>query len=215
MSTFRPSLVVLTLLGALALPGVARAADFLVFPLKVSLPVQRIIIGFEVDQLLKTTLKEKDLVNLALGRPRGTKVDKKTAVLAVALTTEGPSSSPLARVIVFDPSQTGTAAITAVVATLTTLDFDAAGAKGQGTATVAVQQTPGGAVPDALRPSSLFATGPGTVGSLALPGLETKVVLQGAIGGRMAFTSQGEAIDGFVVGGKAKVSGKVLGSFSQ
>src|SRR5580765_2397215 len=84
----------LVLVAQVLLPRAAHAADFLVFPVKISLPIRSIIIHFDIDEVIKGTLKEKDLVNLALGRPLGSKVDKKTEVLAVALTSEGPSSSP-------------------------------------------------------------------------------------------------------------------------
>jgi hypothetical protein len=217
----RPRIVSLALMVsvfALAAPQTVRAADFLVFPAKVSLGIRSIIIGFEVDQLVKTTLKEKDIVNLALGRPLGSKVDKNTEVLAVALTTEGPSNAPLARLIVFDPSQTGIAAVKAVVAKTTTLDFDfAPGGKGQGTVTAVVQETTlGTPAQNALHPSTVLATGVGTVGPLVVPGL---VKLKAVVNGRLSFNGivkgQPTAVSGIIVTGKAAVSGKLLGSFSQ
>jgi hypothetical protein len=210
-------LAAVALVAQVLLPRAAHAADFLVFPVKISLPVQSVIIGFDLDKVVKTTLKETDLVNLALGRPLKSKVDKKTEVLAVALTTEGPSSSPRAQLIVFNPSLTGAAAVTAVVATATALDFDAVpGGLGQGTVTGVVQQTSHGAsVPNALNPSTLLATGAGTVGALVPPGDGTTVTLQGTVAGRLSFTNQSNPVSGFIVNGKAKVSGKVLGSFSQ
>jgi hypothetical protein len=211
-------LAVVVAICALAVPRAARAADFLVFPAKMSLGIRSVIFGFAVDQLVKTTLKENDIVNLALGRPLGTKVDKKTEVLAVALTSEGPSTLPLARLIVFDPSQTGVAGVTAVVAKTTALDFDfAPGGKGQGTVTAVIQETMlGTPAQNALHPSTVLATGVGTIGPLVAPGL---VNLKAVVNGRVDFTSvvrgQPTAVSGIIVTGKAQVSGKLLGSFSQ
>lgn len=203
---------------ALVLPRAAHAADYLVFPVKMSLGIRSIIVGFEVDQLVKTTLKESDVVNLALGRPLGTKVDKTTEVLAVALTTEGPSTSPLARLIVFDPSQAGVAGVKAVVAKTTALDFDAvAGGLGQGTVTAVMQQTTlGTPALNALHPSTLYAAGVGTVGPLVAPGL---VKLKAVVNGRVSFDAlvkgKPTAVDGIIITGKAQVSGNLLGSFTQ
>lgn len=212
-----PLAVVLTIV-ALALPHAVLAADFLVFPAKVSLGIRSIIVGVAVDQLVKTTLKENDVVNLALGRPLGTKVDKTTEVLAVALTTEGPSTSPLARLIVFDPSQSGVAAVKTVVAKTTALDFDfVPGGQGQGTVTAVIEQTTlGTPAQNALHPSTVLATGVGTVGPLVPPGL---VKLKAIVNGRMSFDGlvkgRPTAVDGIIVTGKAQVSGKLLGAFSQ
>lgn len=203
--------------AALLLPRAVHAAEFLVFPVKISLPVRSVIIHFDIDEVVKTTLKEKELVNLALGRPLKSKVDKKTEVLAIALTTEAPSTSPRAQLIVFNPSQSGVAAVTAVVAAATELDFDfVPGGRGQGTVTAVIQQTThGNPAENALNPTTVLATGAGTIGALVPPGLGTAVALQGAVAGRVSFTTQTSPISGFIVGGKAKVSGKVLGSFSQ
>ncbi len=212
-----PPLAIVALF-ALTPPRAARAADFLVFPAKMSLAIRSVIFGFDVDRLIKTTLKENDVVNLALGRPLGTKVDKNTEVLAVALTTEGPSASPLARLIVFDPSQAGIAAVKAVVAKTTALDFDSApDGKGQGMVTAVIQQTTlGTPAQNALHPSTVVATGVGTVGPLVAPGL---VNLKAVVNGRIDFDGLAKgkptAVNGIIVTGKAKVAGKLLGSFSQ
>jgi hypothetical protein len=213
----RLALSVAALVIATAIPGAARAADFLVFPIKISLSVYRVIVGFDLDKVVDTKLKEKDLINLALGRPLGTKIDKKTEVLGAALTSEGPSNTPLARLIVFDPTQGGSAGVKALVAAATHLDFDAGpGGAGQGAITAVVQQTShGNPVANALNPSTVYVTGAGIVGPLVPPGTDTTVKLQGSIVGSARFTNQGNAVSGVIVTGKAKIAGKVLGSFTQ
>lgn len=210
----RRFLLPLVLVAALLVPRAGYAADFLAFPIKISLPVHMIIIGFEVDRVVKTTLKEKDLVNLALGRPLKSKVDKKTEVLAVALTTEGPSMSPAARLVVFNPAQN---AVVTVVAQATGLDFESIpGGRGQGTLIGAVQQTTLGTPGEnALNATTILASGAGSVGPLVPPGLATVVSLSGVVTGRLSFKSANSTFSGFILDGKAKVSGKVLGAFSQ
>jgi hypothetical protein len=203
-------------LVAAALPRPAAAAEFFVFPIKVTLPVQSVIIGMEVDRVTKTTLKEKDVVNLALGRALRTKVDKKTEVLAVALTPEPPSPSALAKLVVFNPTL---GSVTTVVGDATVLDYDAVtgsdGSQGQGTVTVAIQPTPGTPGPHALLASTLRATGAVKSSPLVLPALGQKLSAKGVATGRMSFRSGGSQVSGFVVDGKVKVSGKVLGHFSE
>jgi hypothetical protein len=202
----------------------AAAADFLVFPVKVSLPIDMVVVGMETDRVVKKTLKEKDLVNLALGRPLGTKVDKQTEILAVAATFEPPSQSPLAKLIVFDPSQNGLAQITTVVAQATALDFESAsvkgGAQGQGTASAEIQETVlGDPAQNALHATTILGTAAGKASAYVPPGLDLKVSVKGVVVGRVSFTmtagGQTTTFAGFVVNGKAKASGKVIGLFSE
>lgn len=192
----------------------AAGADFLIFPLKVSLPVNTVVIGMETDQVAKTTLKEKEIVNLALGRPLATKVDKKTEVLALAIDFAGAA----AKVVVFNPAASGAARLTTTVA-LTTLDFASAstakGKEGQGTATLTVQETTLGTPTQfALRGTTALATGLGKASPFVPPGLDVALSVQGFVAGRLTFTAvaggQPTTFAGFVVNGKAKASGKPL-----
>jgi hypothetical protein len=221
---------ILTLLVGLALatPSFiappAAATDFLVFPVKVSLPVEMVVPGTSTDRIVKKTLKEKDVVNLALGRPLGTKVDGKTEILALATPFEPPSESPLTRLIVFDPSKSGGAQVVTTVAQVTALDYESAsmkrGVQGQGTATAEIQNTTlGDPAKHALHVTTVLATGAGKSSPDVPPGLDLKLSLKGVLAGRMSVTTtdggQTTTIDGFIVNGKAKISGKPIGSFSE
>jgi hypothetical protein len=183
----------------------AEATDFLIFALKVSLPVQIVSGG----QVVKRTLKEHDIVNLALGRPLGTKVDKKTEVLAVASSYDGND----AIVVVFDPSQNGLAQITTTVAEPTAVDVENAflnsGRAGVGAATGTVKATmlgtPG---QNGLLVSTLFGGG---AGKSSFAGKASVTV---TIAGRVSFTENGQTLTGFIVKGKGKVGGAPITIFN-
>lgn len=222
--TARRRSVAVVLAAMLLSADPAAAADFLVFPLTAKLPVRMVVVGQAVDQVVSAALKEKDLVNLALGRPLGTKVDTKTEVLALALTAEPPSTSPLAKVIVFDPTATGSSRIVTTVAQVATLAFETAplkgGVQGQGTLTADVRETVlGDPAHDALHATTLYATGTGKASAFVPPGLDLGLTLKLVVGGRIGFTaSRGAPVGtfaGFVVNGKAQASGKPIGSFSE
>lgn len=211
----------LALLAPIMLARPAAAADFVVVPVKISLPVQMVVVGFEIDEVVKATLKEKDLINLALGRPLGSKVDKATEVLALATTLQ--SGPPLARLIVFNPSPGVSTPVTATVAQATTLDLEVAsvkgGVQGQGTVTAVIEETVlGDAVHNALHATTVLGTGSGKSSPLP-PGSDFKLSVQGVVAGRLSFTrttgGQTTTVTGFVVNGKAKASGKAIGTFSK
>jgi hypothetical protein len=192
----------------------AAATDFFVFPVKISITIDMVEGGAPTDRIVKKTLKEKDLVNLALGRPLGTKVDKKTEVLAVALARSEPDTQ--GKAIVFDPSQNGLAQITTIVALPTVLDRETAylGSKrqGQGTLTGEVQETTlGNPAMNALHSTTIWGGGGGTSSG-------AKISMKGVVAGRMSLTmtenGQTTTFAGFIVNGKGKVSGKPIGMFS-
>lgn len=198
------------LLAALLLPlEGASAREFLVFAVKVSLPVQYVAGG----KIVKRTLKESDIVNLALGRPLGTKVDKKTEILAEAQ----PYDNRGGMVVVFDPTQNGLAQVTTVVAELVSGDvegaFLASKREGHGTGTgTVVATTLGDPTTNGLLASTIFGGGSGTATYFA-----GKASVKGTIAGRarFRFTEKGQTtlVDGFIVGGKGKVSGVALGIY--
>jgi hypothetical protein len=199
----------------------AAAADFAVVPVKVSLNLREVVVGtVDFDSTLGTKLSDKDLLNLALGRPLGTKIDKATEVLAVALSF-GPAT---AKLVVFDPSKSGSAAVTTTVAQITGLDFDVAsvagGALGQGVANVVIGETTlGDPAHDALHATTALVTGTGKLAPTAVAGPELKIAIKGLVAGRVSFTTtkggQPTTFNGLIVNGKAKVAGKVLGLFSE
>lgn len=187
----------------------AQAREFLVFTLKVSLPVQYVANG----KIAKRTFKEADVINLALGRPLGTKIDKKTEILAEAQSYDDNDGL----VVVFDPTQNGLAQVTAVLAKRASADVEVAFLnkvrEGHGTATGTVLATTlGDPSTNALLPSTIFASGTGTATYF-----EGKASVKGTIAGRAAFriTEHGQttAVDGFIVNGKGKVSSVPLGIY--
>ena len=203
----RALLAGLALLTPIAPVGRADAEEFAIVALKVSLPVN-VVVG---SQIVQRTLKEKDLVNLALGRPLGTKVDKKTEVLAVAFNADDAVGSA----IVCNPSQNGLAQITTTVAEPTSKDLEKAyisqgvsKAYGALTGTI-VATTLGNPAQNGLLESTLFGGGGGSAAASASG--------TGVIAGRLHFrvTENGQTRDlaGFIVKGKAKVSGKPLGFY--
>ncbi len=198
----------------------AAAADFLVFPVKASLPLQMVVLGMEVDQVAKIKLKENDVVNLALGRALGTKVDKKTEILAIAV----DFAAPAAKLIVFDPTQTGPAQVTTTVATddaRLRLGSDVARGAGAGHDDRCRSRRRRSAIPPTTRCTRrpALATGAGKSSAFVPPGLDLKLSVKGIVAGRMSFTTtaggQTTTFAGFVVNGKAKASGKAIGSFSE
>jgi hypothetical protein len=94
------------LLAALASVGFApppTADTFAVFKCSVTLPVVFQTLNGKGQQVLATkTLKSDDLVNLALGRPLGTKLDSTTEVLAFASDVSTPGAG--SKLIVFNPT---------------------------------------------------------------------------------------------------------------
>jgi hypothetical protein len=211
--------------AALLIPSVAPATTTIyVFKASLTLPVVQTIVrpSENTDLVVTRKLGDKDLINLTLGRPLGSKVDSKTEILAWAGTFEPLSSpTPFTRLIVFDPSQNGIAQVKATIARLQDLEYATAylGAKSDrvGTAAFVIQPTAGGP-PNALLGGTLHGTGAVSGGHLTeingefVPPNEAG---KGVIGGRMQFRVGGADVDGFVVIGKAKVSGKLLGTFEQ
>ncbi len=203
------------LLGvALLLTSIAEPAagnDFFVFPVKISLPV-RVVVG---GKIITKKLKEKDIVNLALGRPLGTKVDKKREILAFSA-ARYPEDALEARLIVFDPSQNGLAQVTTVVAEPTVIDRDLAvlanGTQGFGSVTGEVHETTlGDPAKNALHATTLWMSGAGKEKN-------HKGSVSGIVAGRVSFTTtekgQTSTFSGFLVKGKAKLPVKLMGMYS-
>jgi hypothetical protein len=209
------------LLAEILLAGPAAAADFFVYPVKAKLTVRMVVVDFsmEFDSVVEAKLDDQDLVNLALGRPLGTKVDKETEILALATPFEGSSGSPLTKLVVFDPTKSGLARITRTVARATGLELESATAggdvTGQGVATAAIEAN--GDSEEALNMTAVLLTGSGKAPTAAGP--DGKISLKGAVAGRFSFTTTegGETttISGFVVKGKVSASGKSIGQFTE
>jgi hypothetical protein len=208
------ALLFAVLLGAqclLAAP--AAATDFFVFPVKISLPVRMVEVGTDPGSIVEKKLTQKDVVNLALGRPLGTKVDKKTEILAVA-GARFEENIQKGRLIVFDPSQNGLAQIKVVVAQPIVIDREVAllekGEQGQGTMTGQVLEV-GDPGENGLHATIGWVSGDGKR-------KEDKGTFKGIVAGRVSFNTtengQTKTFSGYVVNGKVSVSGKPIGMYS-
>jgi hypothetical protein len=125
-------------IGFLGASGLAQAAEKLtIFNAAATIPVSQAVAGhfdgnnFIDDKLVAKTLAGNDLINLALGRKLGSKVDPKTEVLALGVAIEGPGlvANAATRVIVYNPdvkdlTLTDSQRIKATIFTLQNLDFD-------------------------------------------------------------------------------------------
>ncbi len=208
--------VLVTTLATLFGATPAFAVDFFVFKAAVALPVAMVVEqpAEPIDLYVSRKLASNDIINLALGRPLGTKVDKNTEVLALAITFA--EDAELSKIIVFDPSQNGVAQVKATVARVTTIDlsrgYKGNGQFGYGAVTGSIEPTlPAG--PNGFLASTLHGAGSG--GGPFGFGQPEKGSGKGIVTGRLRFNVDGGLFDGIVVNGKAKASGKVIGVFSE
>src|SRR4051794_19044199 len=71
-----------------------------VFKATITIPVARVVIGTDADAIVTKTLTSNDVINLALGRPLGTKIDAKHEVLAGDITFEDANGgTPLSKLV--------------------------------------------------------------------------------------------------------------------
>jgi hypothetical protein len=219
MSTLRLRSVLAMLAAALATPVPSSATDFFVYSATFKLVLQMVTPD---DVVVTRKLGNAEIINLALGRPLTTKVDKKTEVLAgVGSYSDHADES---RLIVFNPSQNGIAQITETVGTLTALDFSNAylpsksAGTGFGTAVFAAT-TLGNPAQNGFLLSTVHGGGTGSGGHDPFATGTAKISGKGDLHGRIRFnvTDAGgtQLFDGFIVKGQAKVSGKSIGAFSQ
>lgn len=221
------SLIALTLLVHMA-PSALAQDTYTLFKAAASLTVTKVIPGdidtnFN-DSAVAKTLGTSDVINLALGRPLGTKV---TTMLAVAVVAEGPGmiGTPKTRLVVYDPAAMGVTRIAATVATLTALDTEATapvnGArKGQGISGVQIVETVGG------QDNKFFSTtlrgaamGKATANAATPGGLSAFSVAATGLAGplHVKFTTMrglADEFDGFVIKSKFTAGGKPLDSLT-
>lgn len=206
------------LLALFVTPAPSRATDFFVYSASFKLVLQMVTNG---DVVLTRKLGNNEIINLALGRPLTTKVDKKTEILAGAGSYADHAAE--SQLIVFDPSQNGVGQIKAVVGTVTALDFSNAylpaksAGTGFGTAVFAAT-THGNPAQNGFLLSTIQGGGQGS-GNHDPFGGNAKISGKGDVHGRIRFTFTDaggtHAFDGYVLKGQAKVTGKPIGGFSQ
>lgn len=206
------------------------AETLTLFAAAATIPVREVKPG---DELVSKTLKGADLINLAMGRPLGTKIDPKKEVLALAVVSEGPGdvAMPATRVIVYNPDpavMNDADHVKATVFTLSTLSYDAALVSGkptgQGIGTAAVVATPpvapdpgGDSTKNALFATTLnvAASAVATLSPADNSMTSFKLTLKGA-GGPFHFkytdakTPVSVEIDGIVVAAAFTTTGKPL-----
>lgn len=219
-STHRFVLAGLVAIAALTSASRAFAVSFYVYPATFKLVVQSIPDQYG-DLTLTKKLGNKEIINLALGRPLTTPIDKNTEVLAGAGTYADEAAQT--KLIVFDPSQNGIAQIKAVVGTIQSLDFDKAylasksSGFGFGT-TIFAATTLGTPAENGFLQSTLQGSGSGSGGHDPFGGT-AKISGKGTLSGRLhfVFTDAGgtHTFHGIVTKGQAKVSGKPIGGFTQ
>jgi hypothetical protein len=213
--------VLLSALVAAALLSFAArafAVGFIIYPATVKLVVQAIPDQYG-DQILTKKVGNKELINLALGRPLDTAIDKNTEILAGAGTFADEAAE--SKLIVFDPSQNGVNQVKATIGTIDSIDFTNAylakksqGA-GFGTATWG-PTTLGNPAQNGLLQSTIIGSGSGSGQHISFGPAGSKISGKGTVSGRLrfVFTDAGgtHTFDGIIIKGQAKASGKPLGS---
>lgn len=215
----------LAILCAARSVGLAQTHDVGVFKATLSLPAQMVVIGTgpDYDKVVRKTLKNNDIINLALGRPLTTKVNVKTEVLAAAVSYESPTNAPVSQLVVYDPTQNGQAGVVTVVATLQTLEWQNAYGPGVNTgfgvaSGTFLATTLGNPVENGFHASTFTGSGSGAGKHLYIVSDEKAApVGTASIHSHLQFVytdTQGtHDFDGYVVSGTARISGKPIGGW--
>ncbi len=154
----------LSLAALIVTASAVQAVDFFVYKITAKLPVLTVAQVGGVDKIVTRTFVTNDLINIALGRPLGTKVNSSTEILAVAGVDELDSVNPPAsKLIVFNPS---TKKNLATITTVSSLNMKYVSNSPRGSATVAttqpfVESTVNPTVAKFFAGTSLFLAGSG------------------------------------------------------
>jgi hypothetical protein len=191
-----------------------------VFKAQVTLTAQMVVTGSSADIIVQKKLGTNDIINLALGRPLGTKVDTNKEVLALEAFFETHGATPLSQLIIYDTTQNGIAGIVVVVATLDKLDWQNAYEKtvnaGFGVASGTIKATTlGTPASNGFLDSPFWASGSGSGKHLFSVGDANASPKGGAvIGAHLKFVytdgTGAHNFDGLVTAGTAKISGKPI-----
>ncbi len=227
--SLRPLLGVVAFAVCQLLPSSVHAEDLMVYKVSIKIVAAMVVPSMTgPDTTVKKKLGNNDIVNLALGRPLGTKVDGKTEILAGAGNFEPrTSNAPIEKLIVFDPSQNGIAQVKATVGVGTSFTYQGAyGSKATGFGfgsgmvldTVLGDPSHNGFISTALNGS---ATGAGAHlgvanNQIVFPAISGVGTMSGPI--KFNYTDKSGAVvnfDGIIVKGQGKVSGKPIGAFTE
>jgi hypothetical protein len=231
-----PALAIVT-----AIFGISRTAhaadEFFIFKVSVTAPLKYVIQGTSTDKVVTKSLSANDFVNLSLGRPLGSPVDKEKEIPVLGFTFSGsldadqrPTSPPLVKLMIYDKTATGAARKVQEVATLTSIDyqkaFAGAGGKGIGICAGTINETPA-VVPAPGDPTKnkIFAAnftgaamvtqGPGgfnTVESFALSVTSMTARLKILLTDKNGVTAP---IDGYILKGAFKTAGKRIDTYQE
>lgn len=194
-----------------------------VFNVKILLPVLEVQVNPEIDKILTHKLANDDIVNLALGRPLDTKLNKETEVLAAVVTFETEGEPPVSQLVVYDTTKSGEDGIVAVVGTMDMLEWQIAylskDKSGFGLSRGKINATTHG-TPAQNGFKESIVQGAGKCSGKYLVPLEEAdaapkgvVMIQGHV--KYVYTDgQGtHTVDGFVTNGLGKISGKPIGGW--
>lgn len=226
------------LAGLFTIPCIGVAADeYFVFKVSATLPLTHVVLGAGSDKVTTKTLSGNDLVNLALGRALGTPLTKDKEILVLGFTFAGPldaeqrpTTPPLVKLMIYDKTAIGAARKVQEIATITSMDYQeafvGAGHKGQGICAGNVLETPA-VVPPPGDPAKhkIFAapfTGAATVtqGAGGFNSVDNFSLTAKSISMRLKvmFTDKNNVlntIDGYVVKGTFKTSGKRIDTYTE
>jgi|GEM_PF-5674538 len=198
----------LTLSSALLMTMVVTAAEFYVYPATVKLPVVRV-----VNNVTETrTLVSADIVNIALGRPLGTKLDRGKYL---ALTGNDNELAPAGSLVIFDSTMNR---IDTVIGNMSAINFlyddDGRGAKATGVLTGTFAEVGNPAVAKFFATSTLYFAGSSSAGpadpfDFRPSGRGSSTMVNGRI--KCIFTPKdgtATAFEGLVVKGTVSAGGK-------
>jgi hypothetical protein len=216
---------------ASAFPGrsSAQPTDFMVYKVTVKIVAQMDVPGPNFDTLLTEKLGNNDVINLALGRPLGTKIDPGIILAGAGNFEPRTTNSPIEKLIVFDPSQNGVAQVVAAVGTATSLTYQGgavSGSKSQGSgfgSGTILDTTLGNPAENGFLTTTLNGGGQSSGGHLGVSGgniVFPSITGVGSASGplKFNFTDKNGSVtlfDGIIVKAQGKVSGKPIGSFSE
>lgn len=214
------------LLGFLGLDSLqAQFHNVGVFRVQILLPARMLVPGSgpAYDSIARKTLRNNDIINLTLGRPLGTRVNKTTEILAAEVTFETHGDPPQSRLIIYDKSQNGAAGVVAVVGTLDFLEWQNAYLRtnnsgfGIGNGTILATSV-GNPSENGFMESTLQGGG-NCFGRHLYIVSDERAMPRGAVGlqGHLVFVYTDKKgthnFDGFVVGGRGRIMGRPLGGW--
>jgi hypothetical protein len=173
---------------------------------KAGLTLEMQIPGPAPGTIAKRVLKTNDVINLTLGRPLTTKIDKKTEILALAgdASTPGPES----QVVVFNPTARTITATLWTFSNFVLLNNPDFSLNYVVTDVTFVATTLGVPAQDGFLASTIAIAGSGKHANGALGATST------AISGPVSFHAGGTLVSGIILKGKFKTSGGFLAAIS-